>query len=671
VQEVGGRLVVSGETVEVAGNLDLPPKDASVASKIDVPLIETPRSVTIVDRRTLDDMSAINISQAHDQTPGFTPLDERGPASARGFPVDFYDLRRDGLRTYSWSVREPVALDRIQYLRGPAAVLYGDGSPGGLVNLVLKKPLPVRRTEVGAEAGALGFGRVTGDATGPLNANRSIRFRVTGAAEWLDNGFDNRERRLTFLPALAIDLSSTATLSLDTELYHQRGRNYRHVVPATAATQDGDFSALPWDLSMASPDDRWSGWNVAPGIRLDVDLGRSSLHVAGRYTRIEGDLDGQAVFGVSPDGGSALRFDYREISTWNEYQSDAFVTTAFKTGRIEHRLVAGLETGLSTADTLIGIGPAAPLDFDDPVYGPQPATPALSPTKYDVTRVGLYLTDQMRISKALTVVPGLRWSRLQVDDHVQRPPALAPPESESQQALASPSIGVVVLPKPWFSIYSTYARGFEPPAPAQYLEDGSAPALSENESVEGGLKTDLLGTRLSVNGALFRIRRTNVSEADVRGFYRQIGEGTSHGVEAEIVGQLAPGLTARGGYAWTDTSITRDVGGFVGRDLPNAPEHKANFWLRYRVPPGVARGLMVAGGIVHVSDRFTGRDNVIIAPRYTRFDATASCDLVAPGLKLGFVAQNLTNLRYVTSGNGGVLFAGPPRRIAVQLTSSF
>jgi outer membrane receptor protein involved in Fe transport len=213
-REVGGRLVVSGETVEVKGNPDLPASNSTIASKIDVPLIETPRSVSILDRGTLDDMAAINISHAHDYAVGVIPLDERGPASARGFPLDFYDLRRDGLRTYSWSVREPVALERIQYLRGPAAVLYGDGSPGALVNLILKKPLPVRQFEFGATMGSLGFQRVTGSATGPLNADRSMRYLTTGAAEWLENGFDNNERRLTFLPSLAFDFGSRATMSV-------------------------------------------------------------------------------------------------------------------------------------------------------------------------------------------------------------------------------------------------------------------------------------------------------------------------------------------------------------------------------------------------------------------------------------------------------------------------
>jgi iron complex outermembrane receptor protein len=664
---VGGRLVTSGETVVVRGNADEPTRDSSIATKIDTPLIETPRSVTVVDRQTLDDLSAVNVTQAHDYTVGMTPQDERGPGFARGFPVDFYDLRRDGLRTYTWSVREPAALDRIQYLRGPASVLYGDGSPGTLVNLVLKKPLPVRRFEIGASGGGAGFGRVTADATGPLDERRTIRYRVIAAGEWLDNGFDNGERRFTLFPSLAIDLDARSTLSFDTEIYRQRGRNYRHTAPATAEAQRGDFSQYPWDLSMASPDDGWSGGNVAPGVRLDVGLGqRSSLHMSARYTRIDADLDLQALIGLSPDGQSALRYHYREISTFDEYQSDAFATTTVRTGGIEHRLVAGIEGGLSTTDSQIGIGPAAPLDLHDPDYGTQPSAPALSPTRFDVSRVGVYATDQMRVSNVVTVVPGIRWSHVDIDNKLARPGQTTPADS-----LVSPNIGLVVLPRPWFSLYSTYTQGFEPPTPGQYLEGGAAPELSENWSVEGGAKAELMAQRLSVTAAGFRIRRTNVPEADPKGFYRQIGEGESQGLELELIGGIAPGVTARAGYAFTTTEITRDALGSVGRELPNAPRHKANLWVRYRIAPAASHGVMLAGGVVHEGKRFTNRDNVVVAPAYTRVDASASWEVKGPHLTLGVVVENLANLRYARSGAGGVLFAGPPRRLAAQVTTAF
>ncbi len=672
VKDVGGRLVVDGGTVVVASDPDLPPRDSSIATKTDTPLNETPRSVSVTDRRTLDDRLAVNISDAHDYTVGVTPMDDRGPAFARGFRIDFYDLRRDGLRTYTWSVREPAALERVQYLRGPASVFYGDGSPGGLVNLVLKKPLPVPRTELTASVGELGFGRFTADVTGPVGGNRRRRYRVIGAGEWLDNSIHNDERRLSFLPMLSVDVGESVTLHMDGEFYHQQGRNYWHMVPATPDTQAGDFSRIPWNLSTASPDDDWSGWNASAGLRLDGRLNRrSSLHVSGRYTTIDGDIDLQVLSGLAPDARTANRYAYREISTWREYQSDAFISTAVATGSVEHQLVVGVEAGLSTADRELGTGSAPSLDLYSPVYGPKPSSPATEPTKYDVVRAGTYVQDQIRLGSAIVITPALRWSWLRVENRALPSDGLDDPfrERVATETAVSPSLGAVVRPRRWLSLYANVARGFEPPTPGLYLEDGRALAPSDNTLVEAGVKSDFSGGRLAFSTGVYGIRRTNVPEAVALGVYRQIGEGTSRGVEVEAVGSVVGGLGVTVGYAWNQTEVTRDAAGFIGRELPNAPNHKANAWARYRFPEGTLEGLMLAAGVVYVSDRFINRDNIFIAPAYTRLDASGSYALT-PALKLSVLLQNATDIRYVTSGSGGALYAGAPRRAAVQVSFS-
>jgi outer membrane receptor protein involved in Fe transport len=140
--------------------------------------------------------------------------------------------------------------------------------------------------------------------------------------------------------------------------------------------------------------------------------------------------------------------------------------------------------------------------------------------------------------------------------------------------------------------------------------------------------------------------------------------------ELEVSGTFTPGLGLRGGYSWTDTEITRDSSGFVGFDVPNAPPHKAQLWMSYRFPSRVLNRLMVAGGAVRASSQFTSRDNLVEAPGFTRFDASASYELAGPRLTVGLVAQNLTNRRYVTSGAGTNLYAAPLRRLAVQLRSA-
>jgi iron complex outermembrane receptor protein len=662
--EIGGRIVISGETIEVRADPDLPPSASSIATKTDTPLLETPRSVTIVDSRVLEEMDAITITQAHDFVVGFTPQDERGPAVSRGFLVGFYDLRRDGLRTYSWSVREPAAVERIQYLRGPAAILYGDGSPGGLVNMVLKKPLPFERYEASASAGGDGYARATFDATGSLTASRGVRYRVVGAYEQTDDGYANDESRLSVLPMLSFDLGGDTTLHLDGEYYDQRGRGYRHTVPVTVQTQRGDFSAIPWDLNMASPDDDWRGWNVSGGLRLDSRLGaRSSLHVAGRYTKIVGDLDVQALAALAADGHTAQRFYYREKSEWHEYQADTFLTTDFATGSVSHRVVAGLEAGLSTTDSLIGTAGAPSLDIDAPVYGPKPAEPRLAPTDFDTPRFGVYVQDQARVLSSLTLVPALRWSRLEVDDHVA--------DVTLTEDAVSPSLGLVFLPRPSLSLYATYTEGFEPPAPGQFAEGGRPLEPIESESIEAGVKASLLVSRLSFSGAVYRIRQTNVAELDPAGFYRQIAEGETTGVELEAVGSPVRGLEVLAGYAWCDAEITGDLAGFEGNALPNAPRHKANVWTRYRFAEDRLRRLTLGAGVVHVGERYATRDNAVRVPAYTRVDLTASVELAGPRLTLGLVAQNVGDVRYVTSGTRTAFFAGPPRRLAVSLGSTF
>jgi iron complex outermembrane receptor protein len=162
-----------------------------------------------------------------------------------------------------------------------------------------------------------------------------------------------------------------------------------------------------------------------------------------------------------------------------------------------------------------------------------------------------------------------------------------------------------------------------------------------------------------------------VPEADPRGFYRQIGAAASHGFEVEAVGSVTRGLGIRAGYAWTDTEITRDTAGFSGRELPNAPHHKAELWGRYRVTAGGLSGLMVAAGVVAVSAQHTARDNLVTLPAYTRVDASTTYPLGSFGLTVGLIAQNLTDRRYVTSGAGATFFAAPLRRVAVQLNASF
>jgi iron complex outermembrane recepter protein len=185
------------------------------------------------------------------------------------------------------------------------------------------------------------------------------------------------------------------------------------------------------------------------------------------------------------------------------------------------------------------------------------------------------------------------------------------------------------------------------------------------------VKAELLNRRLGLSASGFEIRQTNVAEADGRGFYQQIAEGKSRGLELEVVGNPLAGLVIIGGYTWLRTEVLRDLAGFTGNALPNAPDHQGNLWVRYRFTEGLLHPLSLGAGIVHVSSRFTSAANTVTVPGYTRIDSTVSYGFANRRLGLVVACQNLTNERYVTSGAGRVFYAGAPRRLSVTLTTAF
>ena len=245
---------------------------------------------------------------------------------------------------------------------------------------------------------------------------------------------------------------------------------------------------------MASPEDSWRGWDALGGLRLDARLSdRIELHAAGRYTKIDGDLDFQALVGLAADGRTALRGAYREKSVWNEYQSDSFATLSAKTGAVSHRVVAGLEAGLSKVDSRIGIGGAPPLDIYAPVYGPQAARAgARTDRQRHAARRALRPGSARARRQRFRFVPALRWSRLRLED---RAPAASSRGSGpvTHDSAVTPSLGFVFLPRPWLSLYvsgSPRLRAADTgPIPARI---GRALAPLRAVDWRPGMKADLL-----------------------------------------------------------------------------------------------------------------------------------------------------------------------------------
>lgn len=663
--EAGGRLVIDTEVTVTAAAPGFRTESTSVATKSNTPILFVPLNVSVTGREQLDDMQVINIGKSHDYSTGFTTTSYSGLAMSRGFNVSWYDHRRDGLRIFSWSIREPVGVDRIQYLRGPAGVLYGDGSPGGLVNLVIKKPLPFTQSAFTVAGGELGYGRATADLTGPLSADERVLYRAVASWEQLDNSNDNDEERYSILPSLAIRISDSTTLTADSEFYSERARGAGQAVPVTSGLRAGDLDGGPFGFNAANPDDLWSNWNVSAGVRLDSVLSpRAAVHSAYRYTKIVSDNDYHAPFGLFPDDRTVIRFIVRGGSDWREHQSDTFFTYDLDTDSVDHRMVGGFEIGYSTTDGQSGFGPATPVDLFDTVYAPAPATTLFNfTTDNDTRRYGAYVQDQMTFGDRFHLLASLRWSQVETTN------TFAGTDNEAEAW--SPRLGVVYQIGDNYSVYGSLSEGFEPAGPGVTLENGQPADPTRSESYEVGFKANFLRSRLSLTTALYDLTRTNILEAQpATGLFRQIGEGQSRGFEIDLVGSLTSDLEIRTGYAWNETEITRDIEGFTGKEFINAPRHNFSLWGSYSFRRGLLQGLTLKAGGVYVSERFADNANEIAMPSYIRYDAGVAYGFDS-GLVLDLSVDNLTDVAYIQSGTNASWNYGNERRVSLSVSQRF
>ncbi|MEM6703025.1 MAG: TonB-dependent receptor [Acidobacteriota bacterium] len=664
--EAGGRIVVSDEVsvTDTVGGYQT--ESTSVATKTFTPLLQIPLNVTVAERDQLDDMQAINISKSHDYAAGFMAVGYSGLAMARGFSVSWYDHRRDGLRIFSWSIREPVSLEKIQYLRGPAGVLYGDGSPGGLVNLVQKKPLPVSQYELGIEGGNLGYRRAIGDATGSLSQNGKLLYRVVGAWEQIDNDNNNDEQRYSILPSFSYRIGNRTTLTVDGEYYDEQGRGSGQNFPVHPDLIAGNFDALPFDVNFANPDDRWSNWNSSVGARADAVLGSNgSLHSALRYTKIIGENDYHAPFGgFLPDNRNLIRFFIQGATDWREYQSDTFGTLNIEGDKTIHRLVGGFEIGRSTTNGDNGFGPAGILDIFNPVYGERPeSTPFSVQSNFETRRVGVYAQDQFSIGDKWHFMGSVRWSEVENNNRIA--------QDVNTEDDVTPRVGVVYQPSSNYSVYASYTNGFEPAGAGIFLEDGSPADPTNSDSYEIGFKANFLNSRLTLNSALYQIERTNIPQfVQETNAYVQIGGAESEGFEIDLVGRLTRALQIRAGLALNETEITDDVRGFEGFDLINTPDENVSLWLNYTLPSGALQGLSFKGGAVYVSERFADDGNTLVIPDYTRYDLGVDYE-TARNMVIDLSVENLTDERFFQSGFATAWTFANSRRVSLSVRQRF
>jgi iron complex outermembrane receptor protein len=653
----------------------LPKEDAS-ATKESVPLEKIPQAVSVVGSEQMKDQAARTVMEATRYSPGIRSEtfgnDIRNDwFLIRGFTAQVNSYFLDGLQLQSsdsfatWKMN-PYLLDRIDILRGPSAALYGASNPGGLINMVSKRPTFRNGGEV--SVGVNEYGNVWSgfDAEG-VNDTQTLAYRFVATGNFGDTQVDFTDNdQYAIMPTItwAPDADTTVTAYASVQKLKTRGQNF---LPYVGTVVDAPYGRIPRDLFTSEPDyDKFERFEAMAGYEAEHHF-TDSLTVRQnlRYAHI--DVDFFNVYGegyvTPPTETSAIldRANFMSVPELGLFNVDTQLEWKVATGPLQHTLLFGVDHKRFDLKDESGFEDGPPLDLLNPVYSPPPPVSS----RYDLSstlqrQTGAYVQDRIEFDRWNVVLSGRYDS---VDTEITDRPTGA--RTDFSNDAFSGRAGVIYNFDNGLSPYASVSRSFLPLT-------GRDSATNEPFEPEEGTQYEA-GLRFqpdSWNGSLiglsvFDLTRENVVTSDGILFNRQIGEVSSRGFEIEAVGQITPDLKLIGAYTWYDLEIEKGNPAEIGKDTTGMPEQFGSLWLDYTVPSGRLEGVSVGGGIRYVGSSYADTANTLKVPDVVLFDAALRYE--KENFEAALNVSNLFDKEYVASCNT-TCFYGESREVNLTLS---
>ncbi|WP_420226560.1 TonB-dependent siderophore receptor [Pigmentiphaga litoralis] len=626
---------------------------AASAFKTDTPIRETPQSVSVATADQIEVTKSQSLSDALEYTPGVVSQASTfnrmvDDVRVRGFNLANANtgMLRDGMK-YQPSVydgsQEPYGLERIEVLRGAASVLYGQLSPGGIINAVSKRPTLDPLRELTADIGNHDRRQVTGDFGGPLTEDGVWSYRVTGLLREANTSVDyiNDDKRY-IAPALTWRPSARTSLTMLASYQEMRTR---FVAPARY-----DYTVngrIPRSFFIGEPGyDRYDSDVFSAGYLFE--------HALNDQVKIRHNLryfNSSAKFNYLSYGTlSAANIFSRGVVNRTE-QSDGLAADTsmeinFRTGGLDHKLLAGFDYFRSTYDTHRYAGTASPLSLYNPVYG---SLPALNKgidngTRTESDQLGIYLQDQMKLSDKWVFVLGGRQDWVDSTSTNYRTRL----DTDAKDHAFTGRAGLVYLADNGLAPYASFGQSFVPQAGSDRLGNRFQP--TESDQYELGIRYQPAGSSTLLSGSVYEIKQKNGLSADPvdTTFSVQTAGLRSRGVELEARTRLDR-LELIANYAYTDVRTTASsVPADIGQRTNGVPFHTASVWGRYDLAGMGVPGMQAGLGARYLSESpiTTSAGKATNIPGRLLFDAMLSYDLqrVDPRLRGALVRLNARNL---------------------------
>ncbi len=663
-------------------------------SKSDTPIIETPLSVSVLTEERINDLGALTVQDAIGYVAGLYNgpygVDTRGDwAQIRGVaPVQYLDGLKSLFGNYNNVRITPFALSQVEILKGPGSVLYGQGSIGGIVNLVSKKPQPVTSGQLWAQIGNYSRKQLAGDITGALNEDASLQGRLIGL--WRDSDTQTdyvSDNSQVLSPSLSWQTTEDTKITLLANWQKNESGSSTQFFPHKGTVLPNEYGQIPSNRFVSEPGfDRYDTEQKAVTAIIEHDLSANwQLRVAGRYT--DSHADYRTMYGWPPvfqdDNRSIQRVISISDSTARALTSDIQIHGNLQTGMVEHRLVAGFDYQNAYTDSdSFSTRETGFFDLYNPVYGQVTNLPTqadlIDRPSSKTYQTGVYLQDNMKIADKWLLSAALRRDRATTSPEFN--------DATSQYATTG-RLGIMYLFEGGISPYVSYSESFEPLLGTDAFGNSFKPRTGEQW--EAGLKFQPAGTEHLITAAVYNIteqNRTTPLNAEQRddpaviypdGQIQQ-GEVKAKGVELEA--QLAwHELDIYASYAYSDAYVSKSNNpAEKGATLYAMPKHLASVWATWR--PVSVEGLKLGAGIRYVGETSDGSGTYVdqndvqrtplTTPSYTLFDAMIGYDFKPYSISLH--VNNLTDKTVVTSClSRGDCFYGQQRTISANLRYHF
>ncbi|MEH2010280.1 TonB-dependent siderophore receptor [Nostoc sp.] len=643
--------------------------DASTATRTDTPLRDIPASIQVVPRQVLQDQKAVRLQDALQNVSGVTQAGNYGGTGAaryiiRGFSQD--GNFRNGFRDADFFTLSEIAnLERVEVLKGPASVLFGEAEPGGIINLVTKQPLSEPYYAADFTAGSYGFYRPTFDISGPLNADKTLLYRLNVAYQNSGSFRDFVDTERIFIaPSLTWKIGTNTTLNLDFEYLNNNTQFDRGIVAIgnrPAPIPISRFLGVPGEN-----DSKTTAYRA--GYRLEHQFSKNwqlrnalsiTINKVNDFRAEQGDL--------IDDRFLDRNFTNGKFETDN-YSLQTEVIGKFATGSIIHQPLLGIELNRSEGPLIFSRGILSPIDIfssvNNSVIPTNPLTTFVN-RQIRTDRLGIYLQDQITLLDNLKLLVGGRFDFTeQKNDNL----LASTSTSQSDQAF-SPRVGLVYQPIPAISLYASYSSSFVPNIGTSV--NGSTFDPAQGTQYEVGVKADL-SNRLSATLAAYQITKTNVLTTDPNNpdFSILTGEQRSRGVELDIAGEILTGWKIIASYAYTDAQITKDNQYAVGNLLDSVAKNTVSLWTTYEIQRGSLQGLGFGLGLYYVGDRQGDLDNSFVLPSYFRTDAALYYK--RNNWKFALNIKNLFDEKYYETSQGrDIIYPGAPLTVLGTISWEF